>query len=146
MTRYILYLLLTAFCIVSCERHSNDETTSTLPSIYRASAMAARSEGSASYFIQTDGDPASVSVGIYGDGSHEIIGSNGNGEFTMHDYERGEDWVLQIGNSKQIVVNSDRTTEDVGEYAKVIESGIVFSETDNNILKLVASTFNRRHN
>jgi hypothetical protein len=108
--------------------------------------MAARSEGGASYFIQTEGNPARVSVAIYGDGSHEIQGSNGNGEFTMHDYKRGEDWILKIGSRTQIVVNPDRSTEDVGEYAKVVDSGIVFSEANGSLLKLVASTFKKKSN
>jgi hypothetical protein len=145
-TSTTVILLILIACATSCERKTDDVVSSSLPSLYRRSAFTAKAEGMACYTILTGDTPSGILYAIYGDGSHEIRGAGADGNFTLYDYDSEEEWNLKIDVGTQVLVSPDRTIREVGNFAKVTDSGIVFVDTEDPILKSVSDTFPKKTN
>jgi hypothetical protein len=96
-----------------------------------------------SYWIAYSGAPTQVTQGIYSDGRNIVVGSGG-GQFTMLDRDADEKWSLSLREGQQVLVRGDRSTYDVPGFASSDGSGIVFSNTEDEVLKRVVATYKKQ--
>ncbi len=131
---------------MSCERHNVDTSSGELLSVQRRSAFVARAEGTACFEVWAGNTSSGIIYAIYGDGTHEIRESRGNGHFTLYDYNNNEEWTIQLKAEDQVFITVDRSIHNVGVFAKITDLGMEFADTDNPILKSVANILSERNN